>query len=84
VLLNNACRNAPYSPHYCKYCNNELSDLFILPENKEDKIKYWTDGEIIIKRNRLLMESTLYLGEAYPHINLNLGASGHAGFFKGA
>ena len=64
--------------------NGKLDDLFRLPASKEDKLIYWTDGEAILKRNRALMENTLYLGESYPHINLNLGASGHAGFFKGA
>jgi len=64
--------------------NTKLEDLFRLPDSREDKLIYWTDGEAILKRNRALMENTLYLGESYPHISLNLGASGHAGFFKGA
>ncbi|MBQ2720116.1 MAG: hypothetical protein IJF23_01140 [Clostridia bacterium] len=55
-----------------------------LPKNKEDRIKYWTDPEWIIKRNRANMENTWYGGDAFPLINLNLGASGHAGFFKNA
>jgi len=64
--------------------SKELDELLKLPENEEDMLRYWTDGESILKRNRKLMENTIYLGESYPHINLNLGASGHAGFFKGA
>ena len=79
-IINRCCIaiTAPKKPN-----NRKLNDLMKLPDNKDDKLKYWTDGEIIVERNRALMENTLYLGESYPHINLNLGASGHAGFFKG-
>ena len=54
------------------------------PQNKEDKIKYWTDGEWILKRNRQDFESTFFGGEAFPQVFLNLGVSAHAGFFKNA
>ncbi len=55
-----------------------------LPQNKEDRLKYWTDPEWVVKRNRASIENTWYGGEAFPLSNLNLGASGHAGFFKTA
>jgi hypothetical protein len=55
---------------------------FPRPRNHEDLIWEWTDGEFILKKNRILAENTYYLGEAYPHIILNLGAAGHAGFFN--
>lgn len=55
-----------------------------LPENEEDRIKYWTDAEWLIKRSRYEMEHTWYGGEAFPLGYLNLGAAGHAGFFKDA
>ncbi len=53
------------------------------PKTYEDNVKYWTDPEIIIERERLRMENTYYAGEAFPAIFVNLGAGGHAGFFKG-
>lgn len=53
-----------------------------LPEKAEDKIKYWTDGEWIVKRNKTFFENTYLGGEAFPQIWLNLGAAGTAGFFK--
>jgi hypothetical protein len=55
---------------------------FPRPETPEDLIREWTDGELILKKNRLWAENTCYRGEAYPQIILNLGAAGHAGFFN--
>ena len=55
-----------------------------LPEDDEGRISYWTDPERIIRRNRKFMESTYYGGDAFPRVWMNLGASGHAGFFEGA
>jgi hypothetical protein len=52
------------------------------PENYDAMIKKWTDGEEIIKRNRKIFENTCFLGEAFPLLNLNLGAAGHAGYFN--
>lgn len=52
--------------------------------DKERLIKYWTDAEWIIKRNRCIMEHSWYGGESFPMIVLGMGAAGHAGFFKGA
>ena len=43
-----------------------------------------TDADRIIQSNRLIMEHTWYGGEAFPCMPLDLGASGHAGFFKDA
>ena len=54
------------------------------PKDKDEIFKFWTDPEQLIKRNRLMMENSWYGGEAFPLVNLNMGASGHAGFFKGA
>lgn len=68
-----------------KACEN-LDDpkLLNIPESDEDRVKYWTDPEWIIKRNRKVMEHTYYGGESFPAIWHNLGAGGHAGYFKGA
>lgn len=58
-------------------------------KNMEDTSKYTavqnrTDPELIIRRRRAEMETTYYGGEAFPQIFVDLGAAGHAGFFKGA
>jgi hypothetical protein len=53
------------------------------PDNIEDRIKFWTDGEWILRRHLDWFENTCFIGEAFPQIWLNLGASGHAGYFKG-
>ena len=45
--------------------------------------KFFTSPERIIEHNRRCFESTYYAGEAYPVILHDLGAGGHAGFFKG-
>lgn len=52
-----------------------------LPENEEDRLKYWTDGESIVKRYKRYFENTYFGGEAFPQVFLRLGAGGHAGFF---
>jgi hypothetical protein len=43
----------------------------------------WGDPEAIIKRSVAQFEVTRFGGESFPGIWLNLGPSGHAGFFKG-
>ena len=43
-----------------------------------------TTPELLIEQNRIIMEHTYYGGESFPLANVDLGASGHAGFFKGA
>lgn len=57
--------------------------VYLEPQTDEERVQHWTDPELIIKRNRIRMEHTYYGGEAFPAIFVNLGASGHAGFFKG-
>lgn len=52
-------------------------------KNYDDLVKYWTDGEEILKRYRLQFENTYFLGDSFPLVSLNLGASGHAGYFNG-
>ena len=54
-----------------------------MPKDDEERVLYWTNPERIIRRNRHLMEHTYYGGEAFPCTFVNLGAAGHAGFFKG-
>ena len=44
----------------------------------------WGNPEEIIVLNRKKFEVTKFAGESFPGIWLNLGPSGHAGFFKGA
>lgn len=60
-----------------------IRPLFQFPETQEELLPYWTDPEHIIRRNRAMMKNTYYGGESFPIMPLNLGASGHSGFFKG-
>lgn len=53
-----------------------------MPKGQAEIDKFWTDPELIISRNRDAMEHSYYAGEAFPLVNLDLGAAGHAGFFK--
>ena len=57
-------------------------DKLVKPNLWEDVYKR-QNPERIIRRNRHLMEHTYYGGEAFPCTFVNLGAAGHAGFFKG-
>ena len=51
---------------------------------EDQLLQYWTDPEYILKNRLLRFENTFYGGEAFPSVFLDLGASGHAGFFKGS
>ena len=53
-------------------------------DTKENALRDWTDPEYIIEKKHYEMEHTYYGGEAFPSAFINLGAAGHAGFFKGA
>lgn len=66
------------------YENGTKAPVRIVPGNDHERLLYWTDPEQIIARNRAQMENTYYGGEAFPSIFLDLGAGGHAGYFKGA
>ena len=55
----------------------------LVPGTDAERLQHWTDPERIIRRNRKWMEHTYYGGEAFPAIFVDLGAGGHAGFFKG-
>lgn len=55
----------------------------LVPGTDEERIRHWTDPESIIRRRRMQMEHTYYGGEAFPAIFVDLGAGGHAGYFKG-
>jgi len=59
-------------------------ELQHIPESDADRLLHWTDPERIIRRGREAMEATYYGGESFPALFVNLGAGGHAGFFKGA
>ncbi len=61
-----------------------LSTVRLVPGTDEERIQYWTDPNLVIKRNRERMEHTYYGGDSFPAIFVDLGAGGHAGFFKGA
>ena len=54
------------------------------PKGEAELLRQWTDAETIIAANRRRMERAYYGGDAFPNINLNLGAAGHAGFFRGS
>lgn len=52
-----------------------------IPEKYEDRKRYWTEPELIYKRNINKMENTYFGGDAIPMIWLNLGPNGHAAYF---
>ena len=62
----------------------EPNASFVYPEIPEERVRWWTDGEYILEKNLEVFEKQYFAGDAYPIINLNLGAAGHAGFFEGA
>lgn len=64
--------------------DNAMPNHFPYPKNAEDRIKWWTDPELIIQRYRSGMECTYYAGDSFPLLLNDLGPAGHAGFFRGA
>jgi len=54
------------------------------PRNEEEEFRRWTDPELIIRGMRREFENTYFGGDAFPILIPNLGAAGHAGFFRGA
>ena len=50
----------------------------------QDVAKVRMTPELSIERNRIVMEHSYYAGEAFPVGIVDLGAAGHAGFYKGA
>ncbi len=50
----------------------------------EECLRYWTDPDVVIARNRARMEHTYYGGESYPGIAMYMGVSAHSAFFKNA
>ena len=61
-----------------------VPEYFPLPDNKDDRIKWWTDPEQVIKRHRSWFDTTYFAGDAFPVLIHNLGPAGHAGYFKNA
>ncbi len=57
---------------------NEYRRLKSLP-----RMHGFGDGEALVRRNRALFEASYFGGESFPGIWLNLGPSGHAGYFRG-
>jgi hypothetical protein len=57
---------------------------YVYPDSPEERLLWWTDGEYILKKHLEVFSKNYFAGDSYPIIYLNLGASGHAGFYEGA
>ena len=55
-----------------------------IPADPAAALDYWTNAERAFKRYVYEMENTYFAGDSLPIANFNLGAAGHAGFFRGA
>jgi len=56
---------------------------FPMPDDPDGRLAYWTDGELILKRNLSWFKNTYYGGDALPILIHDLGPAGHAGYFEG-
>lgn len=65
------------------YENGAKAPERVVPGDDAERLAYWTDPTRVIERERRRMENTYFGGEAFPSIFVDLGAAGHAGFFKG-
>jgi len=74
---NDECIVCAYAPKTVNYG--------IEPEKDErESYSRRMDPEVILKNSMTFIENCRYAGDAFPVVNMYLGASGHAGFFKGA
>ncbi len=55
----------------------------IVPKTTAERLRHWTDPEVVIRRHRARLDGTYYAGDSFPQVFLDLGAAGHAGFFRG-
>jgi len=55
----------------------------MLPPASSEMFKWYTDAEWRLKNFRLACDNSTWVGDRLPMVFLNLGAAGHAGFFKG-
>jgi hypothetical protein len=64
----------------------EIDSMKAEEENlsKEELLRRWTDAEYVVDRKLKEFNRTFFGGDAFPQIWLNLGASGHAGYFRGS
>lgn len=60
----------------------QISAEYSMPPEGMDPEYFLTDGEMMLKRNLKLFENTYYAGDAFPLVNLNMGAAGHSAFIK--
>ena len=56
---------------------------FPLPDTEEERRKWWTDGDMILKRYIDGFENSYFAGDSLPILIHDLGPAGHAGYFKG-
>jgi len=77
--LEGACLSTVTSPK-----DGAVWGHFPYPQTTEDRIKWWTDAEQIIRRYRDGFQGTYFAGDSFPLLINDLGPAGHAGFFKGA
>jgi len=64
------------------YTKPEIHAELARPEGMDPQY-YMTDADMMLKRNLKVFENTYYAGDAFPVIDLNMGAAGHAGFIQG-
>lgn len=57
------------------------SKTYDSPDDLEERRKYWSDPDTILKKYITRFENTYHGGEALPEIFLNLGAAGNANYF---
>lgn len=53
------------------------------PKEGADMMKFWTDGEEVLKRARAMWDNLTFVGDNFPLVWLDLGPSGHGAFYEG-
>jgi hypothetical protein len=55
-----------------------------MPDTQEELVKFYMDGEQILKRETEKFENMYFGGDGFPIIWTNFGTAGHAKYFKGS
>ncbi|MCL2363726.1 MAG: hypothetical protein FWC71_03580 [Defluviitaleaceae bacterium] len=77
--LTDSCLLSVYAPR-----EGALRQSFPMPQNKEERMRWWLDAEQVIARFRAQASAMYYAGDAFPILNCNVGPACIAGFFAGS
>jgi hypothetical protein len=74
-IVDRCCVSVTSPKRGCKYPAENIPDNYI------DLVKYWTDPELVIKRNVERFENTFFGGDSFPNMLIDFGPEAQAAYF---